>query len=163
MSRDWTPREQLAAEAILEGRTWLDVSRGMTITYNGTEKPMCPAEYCDFLEQFNYFKRVGYDAVFPLYKKYGDSCIETMRDLEHGLAHYITTGEPIIPWLRDWFEGELDEGFYYRERNDELFREYAEKEIESYLSQKAQTVTNNGLETSLDNGQEPAPMKRRGR
>lgn len=161
MSRDWTPKEMLAAEAILDGRTWLDVSRGMTISYNGTEKPMCPSDYCDFLEQFSYFKHVGYDAVYPLYKKYGNTCFEPLNDMNNQLAGYIEHKEPASPWLMNWFEGELDEDFYHSERNNELFREYAEKEIESYLNQKAQTVTNNGLETSPDNGQEPVPMKRR--
>lgn len=127
MSRDWTPREQLAAEVILEGRTWLDVSRGMTITHNGKEFPMCPAEYCDFLEQFNYLKRVGYDAVYPLYIRYGGKCFSVIQEIEEALTQYIENGVRIKSWVCDWFDGKLDPGFYYSAHNNECFLAEAER------------------------------------
>lgn len=133
MSRDWTPRECLAAEKLLNGKTWFDISKEMRlISKDGKETPMLSSDFCAFIQQFDYLKRIGADAVRPLWIKYEDDCKEVLQYVEDCLAAYIERRERIESWVCDWFDGELDPGFYYAEHNNERFREEAEA-LESRL------------------------------
>lgn len=128
MSRDWTPRECLIAEKTLNGKTWFDISKEMTfISSSGKETPMLSQDFCTFICQFNYLKRVGIDTTRPFWEKYDEGCQEVLRYIENCLASYIERNERVEEWVCDWFDGELDPGFYYAEHNNERFREEAEE------------------------------------
>ena len=54
MSQDWTPKEQLLAESLLEGRTWRDVAKGLSfVKQDGTTVPMYEESTLNFINQFS--------------------------------------------------------------------------------------------------------------
>lgn len=128
MSQDWTPREQLLAESLLDGRTWRDVAKGLSfVKQDGTTVPMYEESTLNFINQFDYLSRIGFDAIYPIYKKYGEKCKEALKIVESHLYEYIQNNIIKEKWIVDWFEGKLDENFYYSTENNRLFFKYVEQ------------------------------------
>lgn len=122
MSRDWTPREQLLSESILKDKTWRDITNEMMfVNQDGTTEPMYNEKTLNFINQFNYLSRIGFDAVLPIYKKYGEKCKQVLLYVEKCLTKYIENGIILEKWISDWFEGKLSKQFYYAEENNQLF------------------------------------------
>lgn len=125
MGRDFTPRELLASEAVLGDL--FEVQRNLIITIDGKEFPYYGKEELAHREQFpilgKLLNRQGFD---PLYASAAAvPCgMDFLFAVDKALQEYIATGKGD----RDseairWFEGTLDENFYYCERNEELFVE----------------------------------------
>lgn len=125
MSRDFTPRELLASEAVFGDL--FEVQRNLIITIDGKEFPYYGKEELAHREQFpilgKLLNRQGFD---PLYASASavPGGMEFLSAVDKALQEYIATGKGD----RDseairWFEGTLDENFYYCERNEELFVE----------------------------------------
>ena len=122
--RDFTPRELLASEAVLGDL--FEVQRNLIITIDGKEFPYYDKEELAHREQFpilgKLLNRQGFD---PLYASASavTGGMEFLSAVDKELQEYIATGKGD----RDsevirWFEGTLDENFYYYcERNEELF------------------------------------------
>lgn len=125
MGRDFTPRELLASEAVLGDL--FEVQRNLIITIDGKEFPYYDKEELAHHEQFpilgKLLNKQGFD---PLYASASavPGGMEFLSAVDKELQKYIATGKGD----RDsevirWFEGTLDENFYYCERNEELFVE----------------------------------------
>ena len=123
MGRDFTPRDLLASEAVLGDL--FEVQRNLIITIDGKEFPYYGKEELAHREQFpilgKLLNRQGFD---PLYASASavPGGMEFLSAVDKELQEYIATGKGD----RDseairWFEGTLDENFYYCERNEELF------------------------------------------
>lgn len=139
MSRDWTPREQLMAESLLpEGKTWRDVGRGIClVNKDGTKTPLYDTEGDDFIYQYDYVGRIGYDMAKTLIRRFGG--LETEREfiakaleyIENRLVLLINTGSCDDEHIEKWFDGKLDNDFYYADNNNyELACYMADLEME---------------------------------
>lgn len=125
MSRDFTPRELLASEAVLGDL--FKVQRELIITIDGKGFPYYGKEELAHREQFpilgKLLNRQGFD---PLYASASavPGGMEFLSAVDKELQEYIATGmgDRDSETIR-WFEGTLDENFYYCERNEELFVE----------------------------------------
>ena len=145
MGRDWTPRETYLVEQhdletktgigsiwdFMASATW--VIDGKSISLHSAEEVALRKQYPvlgKFLESFN-----------DLYSKLSqfEGGLELLKQKDDELASYIETGNgDKNSYLVKWFEGELDEHFYYRERNDELFvsaicKEAIEKGLNNWI------------------------------
>lgn len=125
MSRDFTPRELLASEAVFGDL--FEVQRNLIIIIDGREFLYYDKEDLAHREQFpvlgKLLNRQGFD---PLYASAAavPGGMDFLSAVDKALQEYIATGKGD----RDseairWFEGTLDENFYYYERNEELFVE----------------------------------------
>lgn len=125
MSRDFTPRELLASEAVLGDL--FKVQRELIIAIAGKGFPYYGKEELAHREQFpilgKLLNRQGFD---PLYASASavPGGMEFLSAVDKELQEYIATGkgDRDSETIR-WFEGTLDENFYYCERNEELFVE----------------------------------------
>lgn len=133
MSRDWTPREMYAVEesAIRNGRGSLwDFMKGATWHINGETFPLCTEEQLSRRQEYPLLGRLyeGYDELYAFLSQVPDG-LSLLARHEAELDTFIRTGkgDKDSPVLR-WFEGELDECFYYREHNDALLMEFIKDE-----------------------------------
>lgn len=125
MSRDFTPRELLASEAVLGDL--FKVQRELIITIDGKGFPYYDKEELAHREQFpvlgKLLNRQGFD---PLYASASavPGGMEFLSAVDKVLQEYIATGkgDRDSETIR-WFEGTLDKNLYYCERNEELFVE----------------------------------------
>lgn len=166
MSRDFTPRELLASEAVLGDL--FEVQRNLIITIDGKEFPYYGKEELSHREQFpilgKLLNRQGFD---PLYASASavPGGMEFLSAVDKALQEYIATGKGD----RDsevirWFEGTLDENFYYCERNEELFVEKLQEglsRLKPSLSDKIQTAESK-KETPSAMGQRGLKLQERG-
>lgn len=132
MSRDLTPRElyfleQMQIENGL-GSLW-DFMKNTTWHIGGESWPLVTEDRLSQRQQFPLLGRLfnEYDRTYS-YLSSRKGGLELLGDLDKQLDHYIQTGEgekdsPLIKW----FEGSLDEHFYYGERNDSLFFEFIQE------------------------------------
>lgn len=134
MSRDWTPRETYEVEKIniREGRGSLwDFMKNTAWVINDERVPLCTEEQISRRQEYPLLGRLfeSYDKLYETLSAV-DRGMEILADHEAALKSYIETGkgDTQSPLLR-WFEGTLDEGFYYRERNDELLMDYFSDEL----------------------------------
>ena len=134
MSRDFTPRELFLADKLCEagGQSLREMRITMT-TPEGKDVPMFEEQKA--LQER--FPNLGFlfERLPDLYKSshFPKSAIDAfVGEVEKNLTTYIqfdciTGGKMLadIPeTLVEWFHGHLDPGFYYHERNDELFLEW---------------------------------------
>lgn len=134
MSRDWTPKEMYLIEQmnIKKGMgSWFDWMENTTFSYKGVTKPLHSSEDIAKRKEFPLLGRL-YDPFDKLY--YFLSNVPTGLDLlgrmENELKNYIETGagDKESALIR-WFEGSLDEGFYYNTENNRLFFESVRDEV----------------------------------
>lgn len=135
MSRDWTPAEHYMVEQrhISEGRGDLfDFLESLKFVYeDGKEEILNPPEEMAIRRQFPMLGRLLMDDFIELHSRL--SSIPGGIDFLHGkdeeLAHIINSLKSRSKdidketYLYKWFVGELDERFYYSDRNNELFME----------------------------------------
>lgn len=152
MSRDFTPKETYYVEQtqIKEGYGSLwDFMKNTTFTFNGKSWPLHSEEEIELRKQYpilgkllNKFEKV-YDSLSQIP---GGLDVLVRCDKEIGLYVETGQGEKNSSVIK-WFEGTLDEGFYYGERNEELFLEYMEEESRrtNYVSD-AFDLKSNGLD-----------------
>lgn len=166
MSRDWTPREMYEVEQYNirngHGSLWDFMNAAWVI--NGERFPLCTEE--------NLTRRQEYPLMGRLYERY-DELYAFLSGIEGGMALlsryedelrlYIETGDgDKTSALLRWFEGTLDEGFYYRERNDELLMEFIQNEAKNLprlqvkCSLDAQIESANTRTSTKDTFQTPA-------
>lgn len=135
MSRDFTPKQIYLVEQwqIKEGSGSLwDFMKNTTISYDGKTFPMHSEE--DITQRMQY-PLLG--KLFNNFKKAFDSLssvpngLNVLERCDKELDLYINggNGDAASPVIK-WFEGKLDECFYYGERNEELFLEYMLEEAE---------------------------------
>lgn len=164
MSRDWTPREMYEAERKLiemgQGDVF-DFMRGMEVSYGGESKGrMYSDEMMAVLEQFPVLGKYlqGFYQLYQRLSRY-ENGVAFLQEKDAELAEYIETGNHEIgSYLVRWFEGELDECFYYRERNDELFveclceeaMERSGKQYDAYMMYRADWMRENELSLRWD-------------
>lgn len=125
MSRNWTPREMLLHESLLEGKTWRDVSKGLSISYKGKTTPMINDDDNKILDSYNYLGRLYPDNLCSVYRNLKElNSLGILDDIEKELSDYIEDGVeiPNSPVIR-WFDGKLVSNFYYSEENDMLLEE----------------------------------------
>lgn len=131
MSRDWTPREHLAASRRMVALGYDGILDSMRNTFfvhkDGTQTPLYSEEEIALREQFPYFGSLYeyFPELYDALSKY-ENRSEFLEQKETELAEFIATGkgDPESYLLR-WFNGELDKNFYYSERNDALLMERA--------------------------------------
>lgn len=131
MSRDFTPRELLASEAVLGDL--FEVQRNLIITIDGKEFPYYGKEELSHREQFPILgKLLNKQGFVPLYASASavPGGMEFLSAVDKELQEYIATGkgDRDSETIR-WFEGTLDENFYYCERNEELFVEKLQEKL----------------------------------
>lgn len=156
MSRDWTPREMYAVEQYNIrngfGSWWDRMKNSVWVLPNGERIPLCTEE--------NFARRQEYPLLGRLFKEY-DKLYETLSSVEGGmdilarhedtLRVYLETGKgDTSSALIKWFEGELDTGFYYRERNDELLMEFIQNEAKA-LPRLESPQEKRTLDTQIEN------------
>lgn len=129
MSRDFTPRQNLATEEYTGISLW-DFMEHTILSYNGEEAPLYDAEEVAL--------RKSYPLLGKLVNKFTDlytsltnidGGLDVLRDKDNELAMYIEQGKGnFTSYLVKWFEGELDPNFYYSEWNEKMFIEEMIKE-----------------------------------
>ena len=141
MSRDWTPREMYLVEKhnIKTGHgSWWDFMENSTWVINGKTLPMCTPETIAHRREYPCLGRLfeEYDELYSFLSQLPGG-LDLLGRYDKTLSDYIETGVgDKNSFLIRWFEGELDEHFYYRERNDELFLEAIREEAASLSNQK---------------------------
>lgn len=145
--RDFTPRELLGSEAVLGDL--FEVQRNLIITIDGKEFPYYDKEELAHREQFpilgKLLNKQGFDPLYASAAAAPDG-MEFLSAVDKELQEYIATGKGD----RDsevirWFEGTLDENFYYCERNEELFVEKIQEglsRLKPSLSDQIQAAEN---------------------
>lgn len=128
MSRDFTPREAYAVEQnnIKQGMgDYWSFMRGLVVNYNGHSQRAFTDEEIALRQQFPIIGKL-LNNFYGLYNRLLeiDGGIELLHRKDEELASYVETlkGDVNSPLIK-WFNGELDERFYYCERNNELFCE----------------------------------------
>lgn len=146
MSRDLTPQELLAFEEMnLEREHGVDLfthMRGLYIQFTGEEKQRVHSdEEMDIREEYPLLGKL-YSKFYKLYQDLEDipNGLITLDNFEKELEDYVyhkkgNSESPIIKW----FLGDLDEGFYYCQRNNAL--------IYNHIIETAKTYS---LNSSLD-------------
>ena len=122
MSRDFTPRDVIAAEKYT-GISFFTFMNTAIVHANGKEEPLYTPEAIALREQFPLFGKLvnRFELLYnPLSRMEGG--IEFLKRKEKELEKYLETpkGDP-ESYLVKWFNGELDPNFYYSEYNEELF------------------------------------------
>lgn len=127
MSRDMTPRELYMVEKTLVAKegpaaSYLEVMRNMTCTVNGrTSKAYTTTQISNRQE----FKILGtlfspFDNLYDIMANGVPFGMDVLHEQDDIVAKYAETGdgdkESVIC---KWFDGKLDEGFYYNEQNDD--------------------------------------------
>lgn len=147
MSRDWTPREHLAAEQYNIknglGSIWDFFERTEIHWTNFSTERICSDEELTLRKQFpvlgKLMSNTGEYNFLSLYEKLSviPCGIELLRSKDHELALYIETGiGNKDSALIKWFEGKLDPGFYYGEYNHHLFGESILEEAKELAGMK---------------------------
>lgn len=146
MSRDWTPRELYTVEQhnIRNGRGDLwDFMKGATWHINGESFALCTEQQISQRQKYPLLGRLyeGYDKLYAFLSQIPDG-LSLLARHESELDAYIRTGEGDreSPLLR-WFDGELDEHFYYREANDALLMEFIKDEAAHLHVREAEAET----------------------
>ena len=132
MSRDFTPRELLLAEKTLpEGKTWRDMGKSLVfVRPDGTKEPMYNSKTDDFIYQFDYIGRIGFEMARTFIRMMGglDGNEEFIKNafeyVENRLVCLINTDTCDDEYLEKWFNGKLDPGYYYSEENNYVFASY---------------------------------------
>ena len=131
MSRDFTPRESLAAEKYTGISLW-HFMETTVIIYNGEEKLLHDPADVALRKEYPLLGKLIND--FPdLYAQLIkiDGGLDILREKDNELAIYIEQGKgDFESYLVRWFEGELDTNFYYSERNEEMFIEEIVREAQ---------------------------------
>lgn len=155
MSRDWTPRELYEVEQYNirngHGSLW-DFMKNATWIINGEQIPFCTEEKFAHRQEFPILGRL-YDRFDALYAFLSgiDGGIAFLSRYESELSRYIETGEgDKTSALLRWFEGTLDERFYYCERNDDLLMESIQNEVKE-LPRLESPQEKRSLDTQIEN------------
>lgn len=124
MSRDFTPRDVIAAEKYT-GISFFEFMATTIMCVEGKERQLYPAEEIALRKQFPLFGKLvnRFESLYnPLSKIEGG--IEFLKEKEKELEIYLETekGDP-ESYLVKWFNGDLDPNFYYSEYNESLFVE----------------------------------------
>lgn len=134
MSRDWTPRESYLVEQqqIADGRgdKW-DFMRNLKYVPLGEEPVRAVSdEELSIRMQFPVIGKFAgnFMELYSIVSNF-EGGFEFLREKDAEISAYIATGkgDPDSYFVK-WFFGELDENFYYRERNDQLLLESICKE-----------------------------------
>ncbi len=138
MSRDLTPSELYAHEqwGIKNGLGSLwDVMKNTTVTYDGKTFPYVSEETLAVRQSFPYLGRL-YNRFDNLYELLSliEGGMERLSSHEKALQTFIETGQgDPDSFVIKWFHGALDSGFYYSDRNDELFLSCVRNELGTVL------------------------------
>lgn len=134
MSRDLTPKELYLFEQYNVqhggGSLW-DMMKNTTVTYNGQTGPMHSEESLAARAQYPLLGRLfnRFDSLHSFLSQV-ENGLEILSRHEKDLDTYIRTGQgDKDSSLIRWFEGTLDEGFHYSDRNDALFMASVQDEI----------------------------------
>ena len=134
MSRDLTPKEAyfmyLASEKARHGSVW-DFMENLTLTYDGETLPVHSKEEIALRKQYPMLGHL-YDQFPTLYdhlsKKEGG--LHLLRQRENELNAYISSKEgDKSSYIIQWYLGELDQGFYYSNLNDQMLLEAFMEEV----------------------------------
>ena len=143
MSRDWKPFEAVIADenAYMTRGEYVHDSK-FTMHFGDEEIPMWNDEarkefpnLCYLLDHFetktykelNDTNRPVYQEIEEQVGRLADHIRKQMKDDVRSLSmDEVTVPKTVL----DWFEGELDINFYYREENNALFKEYIDKLIQ---------------------------------
>lgn len=125
MSRDWTPKEHLAAEQFLiekTGCSYHDLQASLTITTDGKTRPFYSEEELSHRAQYPLLGKLLNNFEI-LYERFSSipSALDILSEQEQILELYISSGVvPDAPVIR-WFEGKMAQSFHSSEQNDQLF------------------------------------------
>lgn len=146
MSRDWTPRETFLVNAWHVQRgdsSFLDQMENTFFCHaNGRKEKLYSSEEIALRRQYPLMGMLldGFPKVHAVLSKF-EGGIEYLNAKEKELDDYILSGqESGYNDLTKWFEGQLDEGFYYRERNDELLIESILEETKDFPAKKKEPL-----------------------
>lgn len=151
MSRDWTPREayfadkfhfQETGQHFYEMKVTTFVMGKETLVHPTKEEEILYKKYpylaitsIDNLQQL--FNNLSKDFLVELEKYVKDLCV-----LDEGKNKFHDSKEFENKVINKWYNGQLDENFYYRERNDEYLLDYL-REIELVDEIRNPNVKNN--------------------
>ncbi len=152
MSRDWRPFEAVIAdeEAHMMRGEYIHDSK-IVMHYKGQDKPLYNLEprtpfpnLCYLLEGF---EMKTYDAIKDdpqacQFYEYIEGQIGQLADtlrtqIKEGKRLNLDDVNIVDPIIKDWFMGELDPSFYYREENNEKFCEW----IDAQIAKSKESVT----------------------
>jgi len=152
MSRDWRPFEAVIAdeEAHMMRGEYIHDSK-IVMHYKGQDKPLYNLEprtpfpnLCYLLEGF---EMKTYDAIKDdpqacRFYEYIEGQIGQLADtlraqIKEGKRLNLDDVNIVDPIIKDWFMGELDPSFYYREENNEKFCEW----IDAQIAKSKESVT----------------------
>ena len=133
MSRDWTPRETYAMDKDYYNKNGLHFYEIPLVTKLGdtiiSERPT--KEDIELGKKYPYLMYVGIDALYKMKNIVAeDILIEVenyLKDLCEGDTFKSRTYYPNgfdNESINKWYNGELDNNFYHRERNDEYLIDY---------------------------------------
>lgn len=137
MSRDWTPREAYFADKHFWKQTGEHFYEMKLVTYiMGKETLVHPTKEEKILYQkYPYLAITSIDNLHKLSSNLSQDLVmeleEYVKNLcisDEGKNKFHDSNELENEVINKWYNGELDENFYYRERNDEYLLDYL-KEI----------------------------------
>lgn len=142
MSRDWTPRETFLVNAWHVQRgdsSFLDQMENTFFCHtDGSKTKLYSSEEIALRRQYPLLGMLLHDfpKVHAVLSKF-EGGTEYLDGKEKELDEYILSGKEVgYNDLTKWFEGQLDEGFHYRERNDELLIESILEETKDFPAKK---------------------------
>lgn len=126
MSRDWTPREHLAAEQYLiekAGYSYHDLQANLTITIDGETHPFYSKDELSHRAQYPLLGKLlsNFEVLYERLSS-DPSALDFLSQQEQVLNRYVFSGvgEPDTPVIL-WFEGKMAPYFHSSEQNDQLF------------------------------------------
>lgn len=127
MSRDLTPREQYLVSTKLDPSYFM---LNVKVKYGPAdeEKSLFSEKEKQVILHYPIFGRVAPELLLSL-KKEGEKDPEKMNVLLHNIEEDLNSyskgiAVEIDSTLQKWFDGKLDPSFYYREKNDQLFKDH---------------------------------------
>lgn len=140
MSRDWTPREHYFADLYMQREyksNFREESLDMVISYNGKEESVYSDEEKKILRKYRELGFLFSRNLLSLYDRTKEHPIRRNRilnDIEIQLNTLIDCNKKngssceypndIDTTLLKWYLGELDNDFYYNQKNNKIFENY---------------------------------------
>ena len=144
MSRDWTPRELYGVDNYYR-HNGKDSLRDIDwkIVYNGEEFPIKTEEEKQYGLRHSELDFLFHN-LYDIYKKFPNNekeVDEVLDDVEKSVVaveNDSTYNAKYVPFetVKKWFDGELDDAFYYSNYNHSLLKDEICKQIESIIPEE---------------------------
>lgn len=140
------------------GTPIIEFMKGLSWVQDGKKTPMYSKEYIEICEKFTYLGKL-FDRFPRLYEEVCNyqAGEKVLNRIEAELKEYIEHAKgDEESFVIKWFHGELDEGFYYRERNDEMFHE---KVLEMVKEKETELNKNKSLDEKITGATDKIPVR----